>query len=59
MAEAGYDQGFLLNVNVEDGTVCISHGGCEIGQGINTKVVQAVALELSVDMSLIAVACTR
>ncbi len=35
----------------------VSHGGTEVGQGINTKVAQAVARVLGVDVSLIRIAC--
>ena len=28
----------LVNIYATDGTVAVSHGGVEIGQGINTKV---------------------
>ncbi|XP_065224598.1 uncharacterized protein LOC135848590 isoform X2 [Planococcus citri] len=43
----------LMSVYMYDGSVAISHGGIEIGQGINTKVVQAVAYTLGIDVTLI------
>ncbi len=43
MTLPGYNAGVLCNICVEDGTIQISQTGCEIGQGINTKVAQAIA----------------
>lgn len=42
--------------------VCVTvldAGGCEIGQGLYTKVAQAVAFKLGIDLSLITVSSTR
>lgn len=41
----------LLTVFHGDGTIVVKHGGTEIGQGVNTKVIQSVAytLKISVD----------
>ena len=41
--------GALVHVYV-DGSILVNHGGTEMGQGINTKVMQVVAHELGVNM---------
>jgi len=51
--------GCELNVYNEDGTVCVTHGGVEIGQGINTKVAQVCAFELGIPMSMIRIMATN
>ena len=49
---AGVRFGALVNV-YGDGTVSISHGGIEIGQGINTKVAQAAAMVFAIALDKI------
>ncbi|MGZ3184473.1 MAG: xanthine dehydrogenase molybdopterin binding subunit [Telluria sp.] len=49
--------GALVHVYV-DGSVMVNHGGTEMGQGINTKVMQCVAHELGVDLAHVRVTAT-
>jgi xanthine dehydrogenase/oxidase len=58
MGWAGYNAGIRVGVSQGDGTVTISHSGCEIGQGINTKVAQTVAGALGIDLTLVRVTST-
>ncbi|MGF6274049.1 xanthine dehydrogenase large subunit [Massilia sp. UYP11] len=50
--------GALVHVYV-DGSVLVNHGGTEMGQGINTKVMQVVAHELGVDLARVRVTATN
>jgi len=49
--------GALVHVYV-DGSVLVNHGGTEMGQGINTKVMQVVAHELGVSVENLRVTAT-
>eukprot|EP00475_Leptophrys_vorax_P030213 TRINITY_DN4510_c0_g1_i3.p1 TRINITY_DN4510_c0_g1~~TRINITY_DN4510_c0_g1_i3.p1 ORF type:complete len:720 (-),score=209.85 TRINITY_DN4510_c0_g1_i3:77-2236(-) len=51
----GYDAVVSVNIIADDGTVFINQSGTEVGQGIYTKVAQAVAYSLGVDLSTISV----
>jgi xanthine dehydrogenase large subunit len=50
--------GALVHVYV-DGSILVNHGGTEMGQGLNTKVMQVVAHELGVDLSRVRITATR
>lgn len=49
--------GALVHVYV-DGSVLVNHGGTEMGQGVNTKVMQVVAHELGVDVARLRISAT-
>eukprot|EP01034_Spumella_vulgaris_P024084 gene24084-30387_t len=53
-----YGAGVRVGVRAADGTVTVAHNGIEMGQGINTKVAQAVAMSLGVDVGLVRVTAT-
>lgn len=48
--------GALIEVYDQDASVLVRHGGIEMGQGLNTKMAQVVAVALNVPMSIIRVA---
>ncbi|KAG7463843.1 hypothetical protein MATL_G00180940 [Megalops atlanticus] len=48
-----YNQGAALVNIFKDGSVLVSHGGTEMGQGLNTKAMQIASRILKVPMSLI------
>ena len=50
--------GALVHVYT-DGTIHLSHGGSEMGQGLNIKVAQIVAEEFKVDVDTIAISSAR
>jgi xanthine dehydrogenase large subunit len=50
--------GALVHVYV-DGSILVNHGGTEMGQGVNTKVMQVVAHELGVDLSRVRISATN
>lgn len=49
--------GALVHVYV-DGSILVNHGGTEMGQGINTKVMQVVAHELGVELERVRATAT-
>uniref|UniRef100_A0A670YA53 Aldehyde oxidase 1 n=1 Tax=Pseudonaja textilis TaxID=8673 RepID=A0A670YA53_PSETE len=48
----GYNAAALVHIYI-DGSVLLSHGGCEMGQGINTKMLQVASHELKIPLSYI------
>jgi len=59
IAWGGYNAEAIIRIYAADGTVQVSTSGCEIGQGLYTKVAQAVAYKLGIDLSLITVVPTK
>lgn len=53
MAYSGRRDGAVVEIFAADGSVIVSHSGCEIGQGIHTKVAQTCAYKLGIPLSLI------
>lgn len=50
--------GALVHVYV-DGSILVNHGGTEMGQGVNTKVMQVVAHELGVNLDRVRITATN
>lgn len=50
--------GALVHIYL-DGSILVNHGGTEMGQGLNTKICQIVALELGVDVDRVSATATR
>ena len=57
-AGGDYQIASAVRIFAGDGSVHVVHGGCEIGQGIHTKVAQAVAYALGCPLDLVAVGPT-
>jgi len=59
MSTQAYQAMATVSIFSADGTVLVTHNGCEIGQGIHTKIAQVVAFVFSLDLSMIRIADTE
>ncbi|XP_018394484.1 PREDICTED: xanthine dehydrogenase/oxidase-like [Cyphomyrmex costatus] len=53
-----YDEGqynSMVSICARDGTVCVTHSGIEIDQGIHTKIAQVTARTLNIDINKITI----
>ena len=48
----------VVQINKDDGSVTVAHGGVEMGQGLHTKIAQVAAKELGVGLEFVRVAGT-
>jgi xanthine dehydrogenase/oxidase len=48
----------VVQINKDDGSVTVAHGGVEMGQGLHTKIAQVAANELGVGLEFVRVAGT-
>ncbi|KAH9114206.1 hypothetical protein AeMF1_011699 [Aphanomyces euteiches] len=58
MTISGQKYGAQVSIASGDGTVLLTHGGCEIGQGIDTKAAQMAAYTLGIPMDKIKLQAT-
>ena len=58
-SDSGFMSGAIVNVIAEDGSVSVSTTGCEIGQGLYTKVAQAVAYKFGISIDTVTVLPTE
>ncbi|EQC33544.1 hypothetical protein SDRG_09051 [Saprolegnia diclina VS20] len=58
MGISGLKYGANVSIFSGDGTVLVTHGGCEIGQGIDTKAAQMAAYALGIPLNMVRVRAT-
>ena len=55
LAYNGTAYGVQVSILAHDGSVQVAHGGTEIGQGINQKVIQATAYALGIPVDAVTI----